>query len=67
MPYCASCGTRKSLSKITFFLFCTMKCAAIKTVAEYSASPDGFYCTGCGEPTDNHTCEPNGKERSDHE
>jgi hypothetical protein len=56
MEYCISCGKQGTHWPKGRPVACTMRCAATRTLGQYSASSDGFYCPDCGEPAESLHC-----------
>ena len=55
--YCISCGKKTVQWPRGTPQACSMRCLAIRVLAEYSASGDGFYCPNCGLDIDSEHCE----------
>jgi hypothetical protein len=55
--YCIGCGKKGVHWPKNNPEACSMRCLAIRALAEYSAGGDGFHCPDCGLRGDDQHCE----------
>ena len=58
--YCISCGEKGTHWPKHNPKACSMKCLAYRSLGEYSAGGNGYYCPDCGGDIDSDHCDISG-------